>query len=155
MQDCVAGLPGPFISTGACPSFLAASTPLALGCQSPPLANIPPRLPLDDHGLPHLQLLYSRSSLFWKEPRLLLLICRIPGGSLPPGPCGCGSDKLQLPPSHCIPPSPRTHIPQPLGEHEALCPGDRRWGTLGCPWFILELLRSPMPPPPPHAGTGV
>ncbi|KAF6094660.1 hypothetical protein HJG60_011770 [Phyllostomus discolor] len=34
-QDCVAGLPGPFVWTGARPSFPAASTPPALGWPAP------------------------------------------------------------------------------------------------------------------------
>lgn len=129
-QDCVAGLPGPFVSTGARPSFPAASTPLALGCPAPAPGS--PELT----RTPHLCLPCPRSSSFPREPQLLLFIHpqNSVGASLRRE-GRCGRDRSHF--SQVIAAPPHTHIHtflDPWGDVSPSVPEDR------CPGAPLAAL---------------
>lgn len=155
MQDCVAGLPGPFhLERGtalvSC-SFHTSGPRVAV----PALCKCPahPQSPCADHRLPapvtYIPEASRTSGSFSEESPLILFICRIPVGAPLRGLIEMWEQRASADSFQC---PPHAHVPQPLGECATFCPEDRCVGDAWLPlWFILELLKSLTPPPPPHS----
>lgn len=146
MQDCVAGLPGPFhlergtslVSCSFHTSGPRVAVPALCKCPThPPVSLCRPQTPSTrDSCIPEAS---RTSGSFSEEPPLILFIRRIPVGASLRGLIEMWEQQASAHSFRCPPP---THVPQPLGECATFCPEDRCVGDAWLPRGLFLSFRS-------------